>query len=73
MVATRKGQPFDYNELSELPGFAPIPVHTAQPAAAPQTSVQARPSQPRPAAVPAPVQPTTTNTGLGSFFFLTER
>ncbi|CAF4848316.1 unnamed protein product [Rotaria sp. Silwood1] len=29
--ATRKGRPFDYNELAELPGFAPIPIQQSKP------------------------------------------
>ena len=64
--ATQRGLPYDYNELPEMPGFAPIPVHNAQPAAAASSHApaQARPSQPRPAAAPVPT--TTGNSGLGT-------
>lgn len=60
IVATRKGQPYDYSELADLPGFAPIPFQPkpqtlppptanvdAPPAKPPQSSVQMRPSQPQ--------------------------
>lgn len=58
MIATRKKQPFDYKELPDLPGFAPIPIEQgdAQPIP-PPAPVQVRPSQPRPVAEPvAPPQ-----------------
>ncbi len=61
--ATRKGRPYDYSELPELAGFAPIPVQQSKPqlpppssatadAAAPvkvsQSTIQMRPPQSQP-------------------------
>ena len=56
MDATRKGRAYDYNELPELPGFAPIPAQQSKPQPAGSSSsttvakptssnTQARPSQ----------------------------
>ncbi|CAF4820597.1 unnamed protein product [Rotaria sp. Silwood1] len=44
--ATRKGRPYNYSELPDLPGFAPIPVQQSkpQPVAASSTATAARPA-----------------------------
>lgn len=54
---TRKGRPYDYNELAELPGFAPIPfqqpkAQPSEPAAAPVKTSQST-AQVRPTSIPA--------------------
>ncbi|CAF0805027.1 unnamed protein product [Adineta ricciae] len=52
--ATKKGRPYDYSELADLPGFAPIPFPQSKPqqtasgtAATTTVSIPARPSQPQ--------------------------
>ncbi|CAF3656264.1 unnamed protein product [Adineta steineri] len=68
--ATRKGRPYDYSELADLPGFAPIPVPqskaqqpppTANPTVAPvktsQSTTQVRPTQPQPQRISQPPGP----------------
>ncbi|CAF3908062.1 unnamed protein product [Rotaria sp. Silwood2] len=43
--ATRKGRPYNYSELPDIPGFAPIPVQQSkpQPAAPPSSAPAAKP------------------------------
>ncbi|CAF0721649.1 unnamed protein product [Adineta ricciae] len=56
--ATRKGRPYDYAELPDLPGFAPIPVQQAKPQPSGSTSSNpaARPSPSNPQARPSQAQ-----------------
>jgi len=75
MDATRKGRPYDYSELPDLPGFAPIPVQQSkpqQPSSAPgatatqvkpsQLTTHVRPSQPQqPVPIPQPASKVSTS------------
>lgn len=61
MDANRRGLQYDYSELGELPGFAPIPLQQpkAQPAAAPSRPPPApvKPTEPVAPVRPTPSQP----------------
>jgi len=57
IAATKKNRPFDYSELPELPGFAPIPGQQAKAPAAPIPAVAPVPTSapvPAPTAIPPP-------------------
>jgi coiled-coil and C2 domain-containing protein 1 len=56
--ATRKGRPYDYSELAELPGFAPIPVQQSKPQPPPPSSTTTTPAPMKPTQSTAQARPT---------------
>lgn len=78
MDATRKGRPYNYNELPDLPGFAPIPVQQLKTQSSPSATAgnpantQVRPGQqqrPVPAAAPPPANSISTLHLIGIFCY----